>query len=265
MAENLLQAPERDAIEAFLRQSDSGNGERPSYERLLGFLSGVVITPGHFMPSEWLQPLLDLNGIVFDNIDDANRFMGALMPLYNRVNAARLRNENLCPFNLSEAPDLDVAQRLATEWGMGLHGALILRAEIWAPEEGKARHIPEELLEEVQVFIPFLWALAEPDSIPEIVPDPVPFQRNLLSQGPGWQEDMLRDEWDEELIELFKLFCLGRLGATTSALQRYAKAYEKGVHAHASTLPIPRKSAKVGRNEPCPCGSGLKFKKCCGA
>jgi len=21
---------------------------------------------------------------------------------------------------------------------------------------------------------------------------------------------------------------------------------------------------KVGRNEPCPCGSGLKFKKCCG-
>lgn len=27
--------------------------------------------------------------------------------------------------------------------------------------------------------------------------------------------------------------------------------------------PIP-KAAKVGRNEPCPCGSGKKFKKCCG-
>lgn len=25
-----------------------------------------------------------------------------------------------------------------------------------------------------------------------------------------------------------------------------------------------RKSAKVGRNDPCPCGSGLKYKKCCG-
>jgi uncharacterized protein len=24
-------------------------------------------------------------------------------------------------------------------------------------------------------------------------------------------------------------------------------------------------SAKVGRNEPCPCGSGKKFKKCCGS
>ena len=27
---------------------------------------------------------------------------------------------------------------------------------------------------------------------------------------------------------------------------------------------IRRDSPKVGRNEPCPCGSGKKFKKCCG-
>lgn len=29
--------------------------------------------------------------------------------------------------------------------------------------------------------------------------------------------------------------------------------------------PPPRQVEKVGRNEPCPCGSGKKFKKCCGA
>ena len=29
------------------------------------------------------------------------------------------------------------------------------------------------------------------------------------------------------------------------------------------TAPI-RSSGKVGRNEPCPCGSGKKYKKCCG-
>jgi len=28
---------------------------------------------------------------------------------------------------------------------------------------------------------------------------------------------------------------------------------------------IPARSTKVGRNEPCPCGSGNKFKRCCGA
>ena len=28
--------------------------------------------------------------------------------------------------------------------------------------------------------------------------------------------------------------------------------------------PIPQKSVKVGRNDPCPCGSGKKYKNCCG-
>jgi preprotein translocase subunit SecA len=32
-----------------------------------------------------------------------------------------------------------------------------------------------------------------------------------------------------------------------------------------SNQPYRRKERKVGRNEPCPCGSGRKYKKCCGA
>ncbi|MDA3849684.1 MAG: YchJ family protein [Spirochaetaceae bacterium] len=28
--------------------------------------------------------------------------------------------------------------------------------------------------------------------------------------------------------------------------------------------PLVRETAKVGRNDPCPCGSGKKYKKCCG-
>jgi uncharacterized protein YecA (UPF0149 family) len=28
--------------------------------------------------------------------------------------------------------------------------------------------------------------------------------------------------------------------------------------------PIRRDAPKVGRNDPCPCGSGKKYKKCCG-
>ncbi|HOB72606.1 MAG TPA: YchJ family metal-binding protein, partial [bacterium] len=27
---------------------------------------------------------------------------------------------------------------------------------------------------------------------------------------------------------------------------------------------VKRESPKTGRNDPCPCGSGKKFKKCCG-
>lgn len=30
------------------------------------------------------------------------------------------------------------------------------------------------------------------------------------------------------------------------------------------TMPAMRSAVKTGRNDPCPCGSGKKFKKCCG-
>jgi preprotein translocase subunit SecA len=34
---------------------------------------------------------------------------------------------------------------------------------------------------------------------------------------------------------------------------------------HPDTVPLPyfRAAPKVGRNDPCPCGSGKKYKKCC--
>ena len=33
----------------------------------------------------------------------------------------------------------------------------------------------------------------------------------------------------------------------------------------ANVKTIVRETPKVGRNDPCPCGSGKKYKKCCGA
>jgi uncharacterized protein YchJ len=32
---------------------------------------------------------------------------------------------------------------------------------------------------------------------------------------------------------------------------------------YAETTTIRNEAAKVGRNDPCPCGSGRKYKKCC--
>lgn len=36
-------------------------------------------------------------------------------------------------------------------------------------------------------------------------------------------------------------------------------------HDHAPQAPVRRAEPKVGRNDPCPCGSGRKHKKCHGA
>ena len=64
------------------------------------------------------------------------------------------------------------------------------------------------------------------------------------------------------------------------AMQRRREAVEKGLpaeetrrdtgdgtggtYAHRTPLPGMRSGGKPGRNDPCPCGSGLKYKKCCG-
>lgn len=37
----------------------------------------------------------------------------------------------------------------------------------------------------------------------------------------------------------------------------------KGVLVHSDETPFVRQNRKVGRNDPCPCGSGRKFKRCC--
>jgi len=41
--------------------------------------------------------------------------------------------------------------------------------------------------------------------------------------------------------------------------------YQGGGSAPARAQPVKREKPKVGRNAPCPCGSGKKYKKCCGA
>lgn len=35
-------------------------------------------------------------------------------------------------------------------------------------------------------------------------------------------------------------------------------------HSHEKLEPVTRKDLKIGRNDPCSCGSLKKFKKCCG-
>jgi uncharacterized protein YchJ len=44
-----------------------------------------------------------------------------------------------------------------------------------------------------------------------------------------------------------------------------ASRSKSGVTARGGVKTVKREKAKVGRNEPCPCGSGKKYKKCCGA
>jgi preprotein translocase subunit SecA len=49
-----------------------------------------------------------------------------------------------------------------------------------------------------------------------------------------------------------------------AAAETSAPAQGRTATAVAATAPFVRETAKVGRNDPCPCGSGLKYKQCHG-
>ncbi len=47
-------------------------------------------------------------------------------------------------------------------------------------------------------------------------------------------------------------------------MHAYKTRQRLGGHIHASALIPVQCAPKQGRNEPCACGSGMKFKNCCG-
>jgi uncharacterized protein len=70
---------------------------------------------------------------------------------------------------------------------------------------------------------------------------------------------------DPELQEL--LDDQQKIAELTDAIAESAAAiydYSRSI-ADEPPQPYQRQAAKVGRNDPCPCGSGKKYKKCCGA
>jgi uncharacterized protein YecA (UPF0149 family) len=90
----------------------------------------------------------------------------------------------------------------------------------------------------------------------EQVAQPIPVSDNLVFSIPEWTQRT--STLEEQMIAL---------GSSPEEAARRAKEmneeFPEGVQKIRDG--IQRKSAKpkVGRNAPCPCGSGKKFKKCC--
>lgn len=74
--------------------------------------------------------------------------------------------------------------------------------------------------------------------------------------------DMISRISTEVLKRLFKIQVQKRETIKKEPVRQARLNYNRGEGL--STVQTVRRSKKVGRNEPCPCGSGKKFKKCCG-
>jgi len=68
---------------------------------------------------------------------------------------------------------------------------------------------------------------------------------------------------DETLSTLFRIQLMGRRPEEMPKKKKTLHLSHGDEAAKPST--VRRKGKKIGRNDPCPCGSGKKYKKCCGA
>ena len=70
----------------------------------------------------------------------------------------------------------------------------------------------------------------------------------------------------EGIVEFSATYTRGGLKDVHLEKAKFVKKDGEWVYHSGSLIPttIVRDGAKVGRNDPCPCGSGLKYKRCCG-
>lgn len=237
------------ANRADVTEHDSGQREVHTLDGLHGFLFGTAITPMSIDRSEWLPILFGDGGLQFDNNKAGERRLGHLFSASDRI--TQENRDGVPTFPFSERIKPKEVQRLQ-DWTRGLYLAISQRPEIWAQrytEDVKGQESYGDA--EITSCISVVMGISDPDKITAFM------QR---SQG---NDSQLVKNSAEFLSRLFVL-----LPKAVASIQKHANAIRDGLIVPILNRPVgptePRRVEKVGRNDPCPCESGLKFKKCCG-
>lgn len=94
-------------------------------------------------------------------------------------------------------------------------------------------------------------------------------QRNPLNEYRIAAGDMFDSMIDEIRVDTVRMVLFSRpvqqIKRVQLAKQQQAAAAAVGGETDKKRPVVKKTSEKVGRNDPCPCGSGKKYKKCCGA
>jgi uncharacterized protein len=207
-----------------------GNERAMNLEELDGFIAALICGPSTIPPSEFLSEIWGGGEMAdaesFASEEDVQRFVQAVIQHWNFV-AETLQSGD---FHLPLLLEDNTGAAHANDWAHGFVRGMNLRREDWLDlvndEENGGWLVP-------------IFALAHehhPD--PELRPykEPVDAER--------------REQLTAGMI------------AGVRAIYRYF-AQQRRMAAQGRTT-YRRETAKVGRNDPCPCGSGRKFKHCCG-
>lgn len=223
-----LSEAELDRLDELL-VSDIFKGQAMELDELQGFLCAVVSGPETILPSRWLPEVFGEEP-EFESAEQAEEVMSLVMRLYNEVAATLQAQEP--PLLILYPGEEDADELDFTPWCFGyLHGSQIGDVD-WFDAAGDDG---EELSEFLGVFLMLNGVMKE----------------DARERGEPW----LPEEKEQELLAEL------REDLPFVVLDIYNYWLDKRV----THQPVRRALPKVGRNDPCPCGSGKKFKHCCGA
>ena len=223
------------ALSTFLEHPARPDGTL-RYHELQGFLFTIASAPELIPPSEWMPIIFDENEAGYATLDEAKGIVGELMTLYNEVNACvvedRVALPTDCAFRSEVLANLEDSAPIA-QWSRGF-----LRGHQWLEELWDA-YVPKKLDAEFSAALLTLTFFASKELAEAFHAEAGNKERSLEAMA-----NTIRDVFPEAIAEY------AHLG--------------QSIHLALSEVAGPGRSTKVGRNEPCPCGSGRKYKKCCG-
>lgn len=198
-------------------------------EELDGFIAGLLVCPDLIKPGDWLPVIWNREGRdrdpAFDNLDHANRVLALVMEHYNSVARTLMeRPDRYAPLFAVDKRNGDILWEL---WVEGFEKAVKLNPPAWQKLLG-ADADTAAAMSGMLVLADIASSVQKDDS------------EALSNAAP---DNIAR--WVIALNEWRLANCHPAPGATI--LQPSS---------------VPAK--KVGRNDPCPCGSGKKYKQCCG-
>ncbi len=217
------------ALDTFL-MSDRAPPDSMLLSDLDGFLTGIAVGPELVMPSEWLPLIFGGELPEFADRDEAQAILDAIMGRYNEI-LRRIGDDMLDPVFWADRDGM----LIAADWAEGFLQAIMLRVDAWGPLFKSKRN--------GSLLFPILVLCGDENG------------ESLLGIPPE-DEDLLMEEAADHIPESV-------IAIAAYWRNKGPKQTSMPLKAAMSARPV-HPSAKFKRNDPCPCGSGKKFKRCCG-
>ena len=236
----MLPSPDPSALQAFLAHPSRPAGTL-RYHELQGFLFTVASAPEVIPLSDWLPIIFGDQEVDYASRDEAQEILGQIMVLYNTANT--IGRDDASPLPVDGLFRDDILANFEDEAPMAQWSRGFLLGHQWL-EKLWEEYVPESQDEEFGATMMTLSFFSSRQLAEAFLAEATAPARSLEALA-----ETMRRVFSDAVIQYAHL---GRRSIATVMMD------------DADTLE-PARTAKVGRNAPCPCGSGKKYKRCCGA